>query len=171
MNGQKIIEENIDIYFDMPLPPKELFDFIIKPSSMTLYKGFMLIPGIKTVDSSDVIRKAGTRDSITNADGSSHSSLTIELVSPSIYNLEIGQIRAVGYKKLLAPVLSGFKEQWTINPSTDGKFSKVHRRLVVLRANNLLSKLIVRFALGPQLKQSLLIHHKNIIKVHNLTPL
>ena len=166
-----MIEESIDIHFEIQMYPVDLFNFIIKPSSMTLYTGFMLIPGIISVNSSDVIRKTGTRDTITNDDGSTHSSLTIELISPSIYNLEIDQISAVGYKKILAPVLIGFKEQWSILPSFDGRSSKVHRRLVILRTNHFLSKLIVKFSLAPMLKISLMIHHKNIIKYHNLTPL
>ena len=164
MANKLIAEESIDLHFEMPYSREKLFQFIILPTSMPLYTGFMLIPGIVRVDSSDNIRRIGTRDHIFNNDHSTHSSVTLDLIAPSRYVLHIDEIKAVGYKKIFSSLLLGFKEDWSMESIENNQKTKVHRRLVILHARPWWAKLLIVLFIKPQLKQSLLIHHKNICK-------
>jgi hypothetical protein len=133
---------------------------------MPLYTGAFLIPGIVSVKTSETPRRVGTRDFILNNDGSSHSSVTIDLVRPTIYKLHIDQINSIGAKKILASIIVGFKEEWILQP--DGSKTNIHRKLEILHADNFLSKIFAEYILKPQLIASFKSHHKKIIKA--LTP-
>ena len=156
-------EQTIDLYFEMPFSTEKLFDFIILPGSLSLFTGFMMIPGVLRAESTHLERGVGTRDYVLNKDRSSHFSTTTDLVYPSQYNLFINQMRHRGYKKILTSILLGLRDEWTITPLDGGTKSAVHRKIVILRTNNLFAKFIISCFFAPQLKKSMLIHHQNII--------
>lgn len=163
----KHAESIIEINFELPFSCQTVFDFIILPTSMPLYKGFLLFPAIKYVQSSDTVRSVGTRDLIFNTDGSTHSSVTTKLIRPSQYLLEIGDIKLVGWKKILAGLIIGFKEDWTLSESSSRK-TFINRKLVIIhRSDWWVNFLIIPF-IKPQLKASLDLHHRRIKKA--LTP-
>ena len=129
---------------------------------MPLYTGAFLIPGIISVKTSETPRRIGTRDFILNNDGSSHSSITLDLVRPTVYKLHIDQINSIGPKKMLASILLGFKEEWILEPN--GQRTNIHRKLEILHAENTFAKLFAKYILKPQLMASFKNHHKKIIK-------
>lgn len=155
-------EENIAIHFDLPFSAKVVFDFIIKPSNMPLYQGFLLIPGIKHVVSSDLIRKVGTIDKVHNTDSSSHESLTQILNPEAKYSLQLSNIQAVGFKKKLANPIVGFREDWIFK--NHGEHTYIERTLVVIYKKSFFNLLFIKLFICPQLHLSLLKHHKNVHK-------
>ena len=155
-------EEKIYIHFTMPVEPQTLFDFIIKPSNMPLYEGFLLIPGIKNVISSDVVRKVGTIDKITNSDGSSHQSRTDILESGARYSLSLSHIEMTGFKKKLANPMVALREDWIMKP--EGQHTKIERSLFLIYKKGFFNTLFVRFFIFPQMYFSLLKHHQNLLK-------
>lgn len=156
-------EEKVEIYFTLNFPAKTIFDFIIKPENMVLYTGFLLIPGIKNVISSDVIRKAGTVDKISNTDSGSHESTTDILDENKRYCLTIRNIFVPGFKGKLANPLLGFREDWIFNENPDGSTS-IERTLFIIHKEGFLNKLLVTYVVRPQLYFSFLKHHQNILK-------
>ncbi len=155
--------EKIEIYFTLNFPAKTIFDFVIKPESMVQYTGFLLIPGIKKVVSSDTVRKSGTVDKISNTDGSSHESTTDILEANKRYSLTIRNIIVPGFKGKLANPLLGFREDWIFNENADGSTS-IDRSLFILHKEGLFNRLLVTYVVRPQLYFSFLKHHQNILK-------
>jgi len=153
MKNQHIIA----IDFFLPASPEEVFDFVILPENMPLFRGFFLIPGIKHVHSSHTPRSVGCVDSITNTDGSFHRSVTLVLEKNRKYELEIGKIVPVGWKKSLANPLEGFAESWTFEASNQQTF--IRRKLFIYYRAGFLNFLLVHFFIKPQLYFSLIFHH------------
>ncbi len=153
-------EEKIVVNFSLPFSARKIFDFIILPKNMELYQGFGILPGIKSVSSSDAIRKVGTLDKVQNTDGSSHESVTDILLPGERYGLTLGNIQAVGYKKKLANPIIGFNEDWVFH--SHGDHTHIERSLVVKYEPGLWNKIIVKYIACPQLKQSFHRHHANL---------
>lgn len=156
------LEEKIVVNFSLPFNAKKIFDFIILPKNMELYQGYGILPGIKTVESSDAVRKVGTIDRVQNTDGSSHESVTDILLPGERYKLTLGNIQAVGYKKKIANPVVGFSEDWIFHAHDD--HTHIERTLVVYYQPGFLNKLMVKYLAAPQLKQSFHRHHSNLRK-------
>ena len=157
------VESAINFNFSLPFKAKTIFDFIILPKSMELYKGFFLIPGILLVKSSDPIRKEGTVDYIINNDGSTHSSVTKVLSSPHRYTLEIGEIKIIGLKKLLASIIIGFKEDWELQDDQNNH-CLINRKLIIIHRRVWWARLLMASFIKPQLAYSLHLHHQRLKK-------
>lgn len=153
-------EKFIHIHFTLPFSAKKVFDFIIRPENMPLYKGYFLVPGIKVVHSSDAIRKVGTVDKITNTDGSSHESRTDVLDDEKRYALTLSNIKIHGLKEKLANPLTGFKEDWVFK--ADGGHVHIERTLVIFYKKGLINELMVRIVIYPQMVMSLHKHHQRV---------
>lgn len=151
----------IQIFFTLQHSAKKIFDFVIRPENMSLYSGFLLIPGIKNVISSDQIRKSGTVDKITNTDGSSHLSKTDILISNSRYSLILSDIKVPGLKGKLANPIEGFSEDWIFNDNGDGTTS-IDRTLFINYKAGFFNDLFIACFVRPQLYFSFLRHHKNL---------
>ncbi|MBC7714204.1 MAG: hypothetical protein H7177_12745 [Rhizobacter sp.] len=156
-------EEIIDIHFTLNFPAKIIFDFIIQAKNMPLFNGFLLIPGIKYVDSSDSIRKVGTLDKITNTDGSSHESTTDVLEPGKRYALSLRNVQMTGFKKKLANPIVGFREDWIFSENADHS-TTIDRSLVIIYKKGFFNSLFITFFVRPQMLFSLLKHHQNLLK-------
>jgi hypothetical protein len=159
----KHTETTITINFELPFSAEKIFDFIILPTSMPLYKGFLLFPAIKHVDSSDKVRRVGTRDQIFNTDGSTHISVTMNIIRPSHYLLEIGDIKIIGWKKILTGMIIGFYEDWTLTEVSPDK-TAIERKLIIKSNSAWWVRLLIMPMITPQLKASLMLHHSRIKK-------
>lgn len=153
-------QHTIVIDFSLPASSEQVFDFVILPENMPLFRGFLLIPGIKKVHSSHSSRSVGCVDSIINTDGSSHSSVTLVLEKNRNYELKIGKIMPVGWKKSLANPLEGFTESWVFEERNQQAY--IRRRLSVIYHGGVFNALLVRTFIIPQLYFSLLIHHREL---------
>lgn len=158
-----MIEDKVEIYASMNFPVKTIYDFIIKPENMKLFSGFLLIPGIKNVISSDNVRKVGTLDKIVNTDNSSHESVTDILEINQRYCLTLRNIEVSGLKKKLATPIIGFREEWIFQDNLD-QSSRIARTLFIQHKTGVWNKFLVTFLIRPQIYFSLLIHHQNILK-------
>lgn len=158
-----MLEDKVEVYITMNFPAKMIFDFIVKPENMNLYTGFLLIPGIKKVVSSDIIRQVGTLDKITNTDNSSHESTTDVLDSNQRYSLTLRNVVVTGIKKKLANPIIGFREDWIFFENPDHSTS-IARTLFIQHKEGVLNKFLVTFLIRPQIYFSLLKHHQNILK-------
>ncbi|MBC7428032.1 MAG: hypothetical protein H7336_05440 [Bacteriovorax sp.] len=156
-------EEIICIHFTLNFPAETIFRFVIRPENMVLYTGFLLIPGIKNVHSSDSDRKMGTLDKISNTDGSSHESTTDVLEKNQRYSLTIRNIQMTGFKKKLANPILGFREDWIFSENKN-RSTTIDRSLVIVYKKGLLNTLFVNFIVRPQMHFSLLKHHQNLLK-------
>lgn len=155
------LEEKIVVHFSLPFNAEKIFDFIILPKNMELYQGYGILPGIKTVHSSDGIRKVGTLDKVYNTDGSTHESVTSVLERARHYKLILGNVQAVGYKKKIANPVIGFIEDWVFHPY--GNQTHIERTLIVQYHSGFFNQLMVKYLASWQLKKSFQRHHAALL--------
>ena len=158
----KKAETSFVMNFTLPVEAKELFTFLALPENMILYTGFLLVPGIKNVVSSDAVRKVGTIDNVFNNDGSSHDSQTVVFDFGQRYSLELGNIKMSGLKSKLVTPIIGFKEDWILTPM--GNTTAVKRSIDIIYKKGLFNDLFVKCFVTPQLYLSFVKHHQNIAK-------
>lgn len=154
----------LSMNFSLPIETSTLFEFVARCENMVLYTGYFLIPGIKYVVSSDVVRKVGTLDSVFNTDGSSHDSRTLILDHGVRYSLYLDNFQVKGLKAKLATPIVAFKEDWIFSPQ--GQSTQLKRSLVIDYKKGFFNTLLVKYFIYPQLYFSFLKHHQNITQAH-----
>lgn len=150
--------------FSLPIEANTLFTFVADSENMILYTGYFLVPGIKYVVSSDIVRKVGTLDNVFNTDGSSHDARTMIFDYGARYSLYLDNFKLKGFKTKLATPIVAFKEDWIFSPQ--GQSTQIKRSLVIEYKKGLFNTLLVKYFIYPQLYFSFLKHHQNIAQAH-----
>lgn len=148
--------------FTLPVECSKLFAFIGRAENMVLYTGCFLIPGIKKSTSSDSERKVGTRDAISNTDGSTHDARTVIYDKDVRYSTYLDNFQMIGFKSKLATPIVAFKEDWIYTPQ--GSSTHIERSIDIVYKKGLFNSLLVKYFIYPQLYISFLKHHQNIGK-------
>lgn len=139
-----------------------MFEHITSAREMTSYKGFFLIPGILSVESSEPSRRTGTVDLVKNSDGSSHRSLTVNFTHPTSYRLELTNIQGVGWRAPFTDLIESISEDW----SFDGDDSKcrIDRKFQINYQLTTCRWLYFNLILKPLFKISFSIHYRHLQK-------
>ncbi len=161
-NSPLVMEKAICIEINFPCSREKLFNFVADPKNMTLYKGFGLLPGISSVQSTPAPRIQGTIDLILNTDRSTHKSKTSVFDVPNRYFVEISNIQVPGLKGQLSRAIVQLAEEWNFASVNDAN-TKVIRRLLVFHKSGWLHEAMVTLLLLPQLKLALHRHHLAIL--------
>lgn len=153
-------EVTLIMKFSLPVKVEKLFNFVADFNNMPLYEGCFLVPGISYVKSSDVVRKVGTLDSVTNTDGSSHDARTVIFDRNLRYSLYLDNFKLTGIKSKLATPIVAFKEDWLY--TDQGNSTAIERSITVVYKDGLFNDLFVKLFLYPQLYISFLNHHMKV---------
>lgn len=137
--------------FVVSAPRGRVFRQIASVEGMALFSGFGMIPGIERVESEGEVRGEGAVDFVYNTDGTCHRERVTELSAPSAYALRIGP-----FSSPMKRLVDHLDERWELEEVDRG--TRVRRR-VRFAVRGLLSSLVIRLVIAPQMRVAMRRNH------------
>jgi hypothetical protein len=136
--------------------PQYIFDSFLQIEKWNDFKGFGIIPGIKTANfiiKTDSIK--GTIIQVKNSDGSSHKEEILAFEKDTYL-----KIKMYDFSKPLSYFASFFIEEWALKKIEDGY--KVERSMTLL-SKGMISKFILK-VISRSLKKAIQVHTEYVVR-------